>query len=105
MQENWVETKGNAIKEFLGVEDTRDFVWSVAELQQYLEYVKLQSQALGITNPGIRVNFAAYGKSKSDKATVFFSPTIHGGEDAENNYRIESFNKGISGWPPLDFGD
>jgi len=103
MREHWVNTRAKAIDNDLGFTDTRDFVWSVEELEEYLAYVKRKSISQGIENPGIRVSLAAY--KDSNNATLFFSPTIGTLSNSENNYKIESFNKGNGGWPPNDFGD
>jgi len=103
MREHWVATRAKAIESELGFTDTRDVVWSVKDLEEYLAYVKRESVAQGIENPGVRVNFAAY--KDTNRASLFFSPTVNPSENSGSNYEIECFNLGGAGWPPNDFGD
>jgi len=105
IQQNWINTRAKAIKDTLGFEDTRNFIWSAEALKEYLEHVIEESNKQGISDPGIRVNFAAYNENEGDKATVFFSPTIGANATAHSNYKIECFNFGLGEWPPMDFGD
>ncbi|WP_438711738.1 hypothetical protein ACSTS3_03955 [Aquimarina muelleri] len=112
LQHAWCCTRTPEIDKCVGFEDTREFYWSVEELQEYLKYVKKQSKKQGIDNPGIRIYFGAYpkGKCKMNKgySTVFLAPTGapsgelgKGGDSAPNNYSIEPFNQGGAGSPPM----
>ncbi|WP_024771318.1 hypothetical protein [Aquimarina macrocephali] len=112
LQHVWCCTRTPEIDKCIGFEDTREFHWSVEELQEYLKYVKKKSKKQGIDNPGIRVYLGAYpkGKCKMDKgySTVFLAPTGapagemgKGGDSAPNNYGIEPFNEGGAGNPPV----
>jgi hypothetical protein len=96
----WISTRAVAIAEALGSEDTRDFVYSVDEMQEFLDYVKDESVKLGIDNPGIRIYFAAYSADDSNKATVFLAPTIGTDGSSPNNYGIDPLNVVSGGWPP-----
>ncbi len=96
---NWHNSRGNSLTLFTGG-DTSDFTFSLAELQEFLDYVKDGSEKEGINNPGIRVYFAAYGTDSQSKATVFLAPTKGTDSDSDNNYDLDPFNFGTGGWPP-----
>ncbi len=111
LQKEWCCTRTPEIDNCLGFEDTREFWWSVEELEEYLAYVKKESKEQGIDDPGIRMYFGAYPaskcKSKKGYATVFLAPTGapagglgKGGDLAPNNYKIRAYNWGSSGNPP-----
>ncbi len=101
LQNNWVNSREPAITSMRsGTQDTREFVYSVAELEEYIEYVKSESKKQGVNNPGIRIYFGAYNSVQSNNATLFLAPT-HGDQiNSDNNYDIEPFNFGTGGWPP-----
>lgn len=100
LQDNWVATRAVDIERALGSEDTREFLFSVAELEQFLAYVKAGS---GSMNPGIRIYFGAYDNATSDKATVFLAPTNGITAGSPNNYNLEPLNRSISGFPPKNY--
>ncbi len=102
LQNNWVTTRAVEIERAQGP-DQREVLYSVAELEEYLAYVKDLSTKQGIKEPGIRIYFAAYNDDKSKLATVFLSPTKASNVDAENNYNIDPFNLGHGGWPPHSY--
>lgn len=110
LQANWKSSRGKEILRGQGYEDTREFSFSVEELQEYLDYVKEKSRLQGIENPGIRIYFAAYPKNSSKKSysTVFLAPTKGGAaleeeEKNENNYEIEPLNTVMGGRPPTEY--
>ncbi|MCG2418353.1 hypothetical protein K8089_04905 [Aequorivita sp. F47161] len=100
LQDNWVATRAIDIEQSMGSVDAREFLFSVAELEQFLNYVKAGSGSL---NPGIRIYFAAYDNDTTDKATVFLAPTTGVNAGAANDYSLEPLNKGINGWPPRNY--
>ena len=100
LQDNWVNTRANDLERDLGYVDTREFVYSVAELEEFLAYVKSESTKQRISNPGVRIYFAAYNDAKSNKATVFLAPTDGGDVDSDNNYNLDPLNITTGGWPP-----
>lgn len=114
LHDNWCAKREKRLTKDLGFEDAREFHWSVAELEEYLAYVKQESAKQGINNPGIRVYLGAYPKKKCKMgkglSTVFFAATgsrpgaggKDGGDD-ENNYGINPFNGGGSGIPPKSY--
>lgn len=103
LQDNWKSTRAVDIESALGYVDTREFFFSVDELEEYLSYVKAQSAEQSISKPGIRIYFAAYDSDASDKATVFLAPTNGSTSASANNYTIDPFNKGMGGWPPNNY--
>ncbi len=115
LQEKWKDTRAIEIEKGQGYQDTREFWYSLEDLQEYLDYVKEQSTAQGITKPGIRIYFGAYPKTsiKKSYATLFLAPTkeksaIMDGEEVtsnntENNYDIEPLNTVIGGYPPINY--
>ncbi len=115
-QKKWVDTRALDIEKGQGYRDTREFWYSVEELQDYLDYVKQESAAQGVKHPGIRIYFAAYPTSSNQKslATVFLAPTkekgrVEGEEELsqpannENNYDIDPLNEGGTLWPPYPY--
>ncbi|WP_299607167.1 hypothetical protein [uncultured Aquimarina sp.] len=113
LHDNWCKKRGKGLQKSLGFEDAREFHWTVAEIEEYLAYVKQESAEQGIKNPGIRVYMGSYSQSKCKMgrgySTLFFAPTgsrpgagKDGGDD-ENNYDIDAFNSGSSGIPPKNF--
>jgi|SRR5690606_16261391 len=114
LQNNWKKSRGKEIENGQGYEDTREFWYSIAELEEYIKYVKEKSGEQGIKNPGLRIYLGAYPKqgNKKSLSTIFISPTTDevGGtsmEDNEdvylNNYSIEPLNLSQSGWPPKEY--
>ncbi len=115
LQDKWKETRALEIEQAQGYQDTREFWYSLEELQEYLDYVKEQSTAQGINKPGIRIYFGAYAKTslKKSYATMFLAPTkeksaiIEGEEEnsnnTENNYDIEPLNTVTGGNPPKEY--
>ncbi|MFD2565647.1 hypothetical protein [Aquimarina rubra] len=114
LHDNWCTKRVGHLKKNLGFEDAREFHWSVAELEEYLAYVKQESAEQGIKDPGIRIYMGAYPKSKckmkKGMSTLFLAPTGSrpgasgkGDGDPENNYDIDAFNKGGNGFPPNDY--
>lgn len=112
-QDEWVRTRGKDIREAEGYEDTREFWYSLDELQEYLDYVKEKSKEQGVEKPGIRFYLGAHPKTKDKKSytTMFLAPTKEAKGETEtaqedsdpNNYEIEPFNTIGSGWPPMEY--
>ena len=109
-QYEWVHTRGKSIREREGYEDTRDFWYSIDELQEYLDYVREKSKEQGVVKPGIRFYLGAYPTTKEKKGytTIFLAPTKEAEGEPEstkedsnpNNYEIEPMNIIKSGIPP-----
>lgn len=114
LQEYWKETRGKEIERGQKNRDTREFWYSIAELEEYIEYVKEKSTEQGITNPGLRIYLGAYpdrGEKKS-LSTIFLSPTTdeivansteENGDVYLNNYSIDPLNPSQNGWPPEEY--
>lgn len=70
LQDTWIKTRAQAIEGALGYEDTREFVFSVSELQEYLDYVREKSREQGFNNPGIRIYSASYPEADGEKSLL-----------------------------------
>lgn len=103
LQDNWESTRAKIIDSNLGKIDSREFYYTIEELEEYLAYVKDESQKQGINNPGVRIYLGAYDDSKSNYATVFIAPTEGETKSSKNNYSIDPFNFGQSGHPPKGY--
>lgn len=115
LQEQWKDTRAAEIEKGQGYQDTREFWYGLEDLQEYLDYVREQSTAQGITKPGIRIYFGAYPKTSTKKsyATIFLAPTkeksVEMEQDAEvsnnmeNNYDIDPLNMTHGGYPPKNY--
>lgn len=104
LQKNWIDTRAKDIKKAMGTEDAREAFFTVAELEEYLAYVKSESTKQGVSNPGVRIYFAAYDDdASSKKATAFLAPTKGDTTASDNNYKIEALNRAGSGWPPHNY--
>lgn len=105
LQDNWVASRAVDIELAQGFVDAREFLFSLADLQEFLDYVKEQSEEEGILNPGVRIYFGAYDNATSDKATVFLAPTknVTSMGVVANNYNLKPLNSGLSGFPPTNY--
>lgn len=112
LQNNWKGSRGKEIERGQGYEDTREFWYSLEELQEYLDYVKEKSKEQGVNKPGIRIYLSAYPKDQQKKSfsTIFLAPTKELSSvseteevESENNYEIEPLNTVSGGWPPKDY--
>lgn len=97
MHQNWIKTRGNQLDVVVGSVDKREFLFSLEEMQEFLNYVKTNTNG---QEAGIRIYFAAYDEKNKGEATVFLAPTLGIGPTAENNYDLEPLNKGVCGNPP-----
>ncbi|MCH2490786.1 MAG: hypothetical protein MK211_11610 [Flavobacteriales bacterium] len=98
---NWQTSRAAAINQSRGNQpDCCEFVFSVEELEEYLEYVKELSSDQGVAKPGIRIYFGAYNDDQSNNATVVLVPTNGTSKTSDNNYSIDPFNTVIGGFPP-----
>ncbi|CAL67085.1 hypothetical protein [Christiangramia forsetii] len=104
----WWETRGRVIEQSEKHPDVCAVNFSIAELEEYLAYVKENSQ--NVNDPGITIWMGSYAK-KEDKpslSTVFLSPTkkkapgtYEGDENNfEENEEIDPYNHGQGMWPP-----
>lgn len=110
LQNIWKKSRGKEIERGQGYEDTRDFWYSIAELEEYLNYVKEKSAEQGVKNPGIRIYLSAYPKKEQKKSytTIFLAATKEENTEAAeggdvNNYEIEPLNDSAGGIPPKDY--
>ena len=59
----------------ISLNDTREVYFDFDELEDYVKYVKHQSDSLGYTNLGMRVYFGSKQANGTMETTVFFVPT------------------------------
>lgn len=103
LRDQWLDTRGSYYRLANGGnEDCSDVFYTLAELEEYIEYVKTQSKDQGIDKPGIRIYFGAYADG-GKRATVFLAPTVSEMSDSDNNYKIDPFNLNQGGWPPNNY--
>lgn len=109
LQERWWQTRGKAIERSEKHKDVCAVKFSVAELEEYLNYVKEKSAEQGIEDPGVCIWMGSYApeKGKPSLSTVFLSATKQKSEnkeeeesDFEDNPEIEPYNTGSGLWPP-----
>ena len=77
LQSNWKKTRGREIERGQGYEDTCEFWYSLAELEEYIKYVKEKSGEQGVNNPGVRIYLGAYpgqGPKKACQPYLFLLP-------------------------------
>ncbi len=118
LQKTYLATRARILNAGLGYQDTREFWFSVEELEQYLAYVKQEGKKLGHREMGIRIYFAAYPERDAqgrNYSTVFLAPTAKkdGTQKGEffdfqagrhqNEYGISALNKTHGGLPPESY--
>ncbi|MGY5848539.1 hypothetical protein ACW6QP_14110 [Salegentibacter sp. HM20] len=112
LQLRWWKTRGKAIETSEKHKDVCAVKFSVAELEEYLQYVKEKSE--GIQDPGICIWMGSYApeNGKPGLSTVFLSATKEKSEEVENdendfeeNPEIEPYNTGSGLWPPGVYGE
>jgi len=79
--------------------DSRETLFSLDEIENYVAYVKENAQALGLTDLGIRVYQGAKEVDGKKFTTVFFVPTSEG----NNVMEILCLNLGTYGRPPTNY--
>ncbi|MFD1096429.1 hypothetical protein [Salegentibacter chungangensis] len=119
LQDQWVGTRAQEIRNARGFQDTREFWFSLDVLQEFIDYIKEESPAG--SKPGVRIYFGSYkpgegpdyGKGEGGKkgySTVFLAPTLEEASAADstqttqiNNYDIDPLNNGEGGVPPTTY--
>ena len=117
LSENWWKTRGRAIEDVEHLKDICAVNFSIAELEDYLAYVKANST--NVKDPGISIWMAAYtgdpdetGEHKKGYSTIFLSPTkkkaagsfTENENDFEENDELDPYNHGSGVWPPGVYG-
>ena len=100
LQQNWIDTRASDIAKARNKEDVCEFLFSVDELQNFLNYIKEKSSS---ANPGVRIYLAAYNEKNKDEATVFMAPTNGVKLGSENDYDLQPLNRAVNGWPPKNY--
>ncbi|MUP46941.1 hypothetical protein E0K83_14440 [Gramella sp. BOM4] len=124
LQKKWRDTRGKLFEENENYEDSCEVWYSLDELQEYLNYVRVKSAEQGVEHPGISIWFGAEDKKgkKDGISTIFLMATKEtsamenavvqnesGRTDVilpltstnyEINESIDGYNDGNSKWPP-----
>ncbi|NER13920.1 hypothetical protein GWK08_10745 [Leptobacterium flavescens] len=120
LQNNHKNLHARILRDTFGYEDTREFWFSMKELEEYLAYVKQEADKKGYDNLGIRIYLAAYPPTPERKfglSTVFLAPTgdrtkekgsiidfdFMRRDNEPNIYEIDPLNKAGNGIPPTDY--
>lgn len=99
LQARWMTTRTVDIENAQRSKDTCAVTFNIDQLQQFIDYVKEESQNQGMLKPGIRVYFAANDSALSDKPTVSRDDLQGSSRCRESSpktidgYRQELFNK------------
>jgi hypothetical protein len=105
------------MSELIGKDDNRSSWHSLAELEQYIAYIKTEGTKKGLAVDGIRIYFGAYGPNETgreDFSTLFLVPTIkpkatdqNGAknfaavvDESEDTKELSPLNFGGTGHPP-----
>ncbi|WP_052823407.1 hypothetical protein [Neotamlana sedimentorum] len=79
LEEEFKTTRAKFLNEHLGFEDSREFLFSLDSLKQYIAFFEREAKKQGYTDLGIRIYYGAYPESKNypdpGRATVFLVPT------------------------------
>jgi hypothetical protein len=100
LQNSWITTRQVAIERAIGRTDTREFFFTVAELEEFLDYIKSNSQD---EDPGVRIYLGAYNTVTNGYATLFMAPTRGEDQDYENDYTLMPLNMASGRIPPLNY--
>lgn len=108
LHENWLETRGEIIKDALGFEESYEVNFSATELLKYIAYVIESSKEQGVDNPGVRILFGSYDgkenllkKDNKTNATIVMIPTLEDSPESSCNREIDALNRAHTGWPPI----
>lgn len=113
---NNFNARHDTVSALIGKPDNRSSWHSIAELEQYIAYIKKEGVDRGLDVDGIRIYFGAYGPKevgRENYSTLFLVPTVKGsanaiqetknfaavGDDSED-IDIDPLNWGELGNPP-----
>ena len=129
LEDTYITNRWETINENIGYADSREFVFELDRLKQYIAYVEAQAKAKGYSDLGLRVYLGTYpeGFNNNDKklTTVFFIPAAKHKKDSTDstNYNssketkkegdeddsydniedIDGLNFGHAGMPPKNY--
>lgn len=110
LQEYYIATRYNILKDTLKIEDTRDFWFSIDTLKKYIAYVEREAKEKGLSNLGVRVYYGAYPKNSNypnpGYSTVFIVPTARGAASPIKSgfAPMQETDENIDGLMPLNYG-
>ncbi|MEE9349704.1 MAG: hypothetical protein V3U80_06625 [Flavobacteriaceae bacterium] len=90
----------NAMSFTLGKNDNRSSWYSIAELEEYIAYIKSEGASKNLNVDGIRFYFGAYGENDGSYSTMFLVPTVASETDSKDTKKIQPLNYGALGQPP-----
>lgn len=119
LEEDYITTRYDILKDTLKIEDTRDFWFSIDTLKKYIAYVEHEAKGKGLSNLGVRIYYGSYPKNSNypnaGYSTVFIAPTARGAaspvkssfapmqEEDENIDDIMPLNYAGGGIPPNNY--
>ena len=83
LQQIYITERYNPINNIIGYEDTREFVFELSRLKQYIAYVENYAEEKGYSDLGLRFYLSAYppefhGNEKTE-TTIFIAPAAKEG--------------------------
>ena len=125
LEETYKEQRWSIINDNIGYKDTREFVFELNRLKQYIAFVEAEATSMGYSGLGLRVYLGAYPEGFPDvnndrvETTVFFIPTAKfGPNEANENFKsnnlqedntdeningIDGLNYASGGMPPKEY--
>ncbi len=120
LEDEYIKTRWNILNDTLNLRmpdgrpavDTREFLFSLDTLKQYIEYVEYNAKKMGYTNLGIRIYNAAYPKDTTSPdpgfSTVFLMPAGEKIDPQKAGFFVSSsstvmFNNNINNLEALNF--
>ncbi|WNH12523.1 hypothetical protein [Thalassobellus suaedae] len=104
---NWTKTRKKAVDSAAGKVDDRSVLWSIDDIQNYLNYAKSQSDSLGYNMTAIRIYLGVYPEdinpNKKDYTTMFIAPIGEKIKDSNNQGTLK-VNQEIIPVSPLNEG-
>lgn len=107
---NNFDARYDTISALIGKPDNRSSWHSIAELEQYIAYIKKEGVDRGLDVDGIRIYFGAYGpkdKGRANYSTLFLVPTVKGSTNSiqgAKNFAAVDGESEDTDIDPLNFG-
>lgn len=83
LQQTYITERYNPINNVIGYEDTREFVFELSRLKQYIAHVEHYAQEKGYQDLGLRIYLGAYPpgfhQNEKTETTIFIAPAAKRG--------------------------